>query len=49
MLAAGAAVFVEAGPGRTLSGFVRKIAPEARTLNIQDAQSLEQVKELLPC
>jgi len=32
--------FVEAGPGRTLCGFVKKILPGAVCLNVQDAQSL---------
>ncbi|MDR1603438.1 MAG: ACP S-malonyltransferase [Gracilibacteraceae bacterium] len=42
MLAAGADTFVEAGPGQTLSGFLRKINPAARRLNIQDRDSLAQ-------
>jgi [acyl-carrier-protein] S-malonyltransferase len=50
MLAAGADVFVEAGPGKTLSGFLRKINPAGRALNVQDSESLAQTrKELLPC
>ncbi|MDR1322645.1 MAG: ACP S-malonyltransferase [Gracilibacteraceae bacterium] len=32
MLAAGADTFIEVGPGKTLSGFLRKISPETRVL-----------------
>jgi [acyl-carrier-protein] S-malonyltransferase len=32
--------FVETGPGKVLSGLVRQIAPEAVTLNVEDAASL---------
>jgi [acyl-carrier-protein] S-malonyltransferase len=50
MLAAGADTFVEAGPGKTLSGFVRKINPAARSLNVEDRDSLARTgKELLSC
>lgn len=36
LLAAGAEVFVEVGPGRVLSGLVRRIAPEARVFQVGD-------------
>lgn len=39
--ALGADTFVEIGPGRALSGFVKKILPEARIFNIQDKESFE--------
>jgi [acyl-carrier-protein] S-malonyltransferase len=37
----GAGTFIEAGPGKALSGFVKKILPDARVLNVQDSESLE--------
>ncbi|MDR0433893.1 MAG: ACP S-malonyltransferase [Gracilibacteraceae bacterium] len=45
MLAAGADTFIEVGPGKTLSGFLRKINPGVQALNIQDGKSLARVKE----
>jgi len=35
-------VFVEVGPGSVLSGLVRKIAKDARVLNVEDPPSLEK-------
>ncbi len=40
MLAAGIDTFVEIGPGKVLGGFVRKISKEARILNVEDMESL---------
>ncbi|HSB71706.1 MAG TPA: ACP S-malonyltransferase [Candidatus Methylomirabilis sp.] len=37
----GADTFVEVGPGKVLSGLIRRIAPEARVLNVEDRASLE--------
>lgn len=37
--------FVEAGPGKTLSGFVSRIAPDARILSVDSLSGLEQWKE----
>ncbi|MBI4574196.1 MAG: ACP S-malonyltransferase [candidate division NC10 bacterium] len=36
----GVGTFVEVGPGRVLSGLIRRIAPEARVLNVEDRASL---------
>jgi len=36
----GADTFVEVGPGKVLSGLIRRIVPDARVLNIEDAASL---------
>ncbi|HEX6140008.1 MAG TPA: ACP S-malonyltransferase [Candidatus Limnocylindria bacterium] len=41
MMADGVDTFVELGPGAALTGMVRRIAPEARTLNVADGQSLD--------
>jgi len=41
MAAAGIGTIIEAGPGKTLTGLVKKIAPEITALHIEDAESLE--------
>jgi [acyl-carrier-protein] S-malonyltransferase len=38
----GADTFIEVGPGKALSGFVKKILPEVRVFNVQDVESLEE-------
>jgi [acyl-carrier-protein] S-malonyltransferase len=47
----GIKLFIELGPGQTLSGLVKKIAPDAPVLHIEDAESLESamasIRELL--
>jgi [acyl-carrier-protein] S-malonyltransferase len=47
MISDGIDTFIECGPGKTLSGFVKRIAPEARIFNVSDMESLKQVKEAL--
>ncbi|CUH95609.1 Malonyl CoA-acyl carrier protein transacylase [Propionispora sp. 2/2-37] len=42
MVAFGATEFVEAGPGKVLTGFTKKIAKEVTNLNIEDLASLEK-------
>lgn len=41
MKADGFDTFVEVGPGKALSGFMRRIWPEARICNVQDAETLQ--------
>jgi [acyl-carrier-protein] S-malonyltransferase len=41
----GVRTFVETGPGKVLSGLVRKIQAEARCLNVEDAASLNATRE----
>ncbi len=38
--------FVEIGPGKTLSGFIKKIAPELNVINIEKLPDLDKLKEL---
>ncbi len=42
LLAAGMEQFVEAGPGRVLTGMMRSIEPAALAVNVEDSQSLEK-------
>jgi len=42
MLDQGVDTFVEIGPGKVLSGFVKKISKEARSFNIEDMESLKK-------
>lgn len=48
MISDGFDTFIEVGAGRTLSGFIRKISPEVRTMNVNDMSSLRNtVMEVL--
>jgi len=40
-------VFIEVGPGTVLSGLIRRIEPSAKTLNVQDSESLKKTLEIL--
>jgi [acyl-carrier-protein] S-malonyltransferase len=42
MVADGVRHFVELGPGKTLSGFVRKIDRDLKTYHVEDVASLEE-------
>lgn len=37
----GVTTFIEVGPGTVLAGLIKRIAPEATTLNVQDPKSLD--------
>jgi [acyl-carrier-protein] S-malonyltransferase len=39
--------FIEIGPGKTLSGFIKKISKEVRTLNVEDMDSLNKTLQEL--
>jgi len=41
LISKGVDTFVEIGPGKTLSGFIRKIDKEVRVLNVEDKASLD--------
>jgi len=47
MIDEGVDTFIEIGPGKTLSGFVKKINRECRTFNIEDIASLNNTLENL--
>ena len=43
MWAMGISDFIEIGPGKVLTGLVKRIVPEAKTWNISDQESYEHV------
>ncbi len=47
MLKKGTDTFVEIGPGKVLSGFIRKIDRKVTTLNVEDMASLESALQVL--
>ena len=47
MIQEGVDTFVEIGPGKTWAGFMKKIAPEMKTYNIQNVEDLEQISDLI--
>lgn len=49
MLADGIDTFIEIGPGKTLSGFMRKIDRNAKCFNIEKTEDLKKVVEELGC
>lgn len=49
MMEDGVDTFIEIGPGKTLSGFMRKIGKDVKTYNIEKVEDLEKVMEELSC
>jgi len=47
LLAQGFTRFIELGPGKALSGFMKRINPDAQTLNVSDVASLAATEESL--
>ena len=43
----GVTTCVEVGPGKVLSGLIRRIAPETQILNVEDRASLQATLEAL--
>lgn len=46
MIADGVDTFVEIGPGRTLTGFLRKISRDVKGLNVEKTEDLAKLEEL---
>lgn len=42
----GVGTFIEVGPGKVLSGLIKRIEPEAKILNVEDMASLEKTLQL---
>ena len=49
MIADGVDTFIEIGPGRTLSGFMRKINRDMKVLNIEKVEDLEKLEGEIKC
>ncbi len=47
MIADGVDTFVEIGPKRTLSGFLKKIAPKLQSYHVETVEDVEQLKTVL--
>jgi [acyl-carrier-protein] S-malonyltransferase len=47
MAAIGVKTFVEIGPGTVLTGLIRRIVPDASTLNVNDPKSLDATRAAL--
>ena len=48
MIDMGVTTFVEFGPGRVLSGLVKRIDRQAKTANVGDSTSAQKVAEQYP-
>jgi [acyl-carrier-protein] S-malonyltransferase len=49
MIAAGVDTFIEIGPGKTLSAFVKKIDKNCKVANVEKAEDLEKLQEVIGC
>jgi len=47
MIAAGVDTFIEIGPGKTLSAFVKKIDRTCRVINIEKIEDLDKIQEVI--
>ena len=45
MIANGVDTFIELGPGKTLSGFVKKINKEVSVFNVENEESFRKILE----
>lgn len=49
MIAAGVNTFIEIGPGKTLSAFVKKIDKSCKVINIEKVEDLDKLQEVIGC
>ncbi len=49
LLEQGVTTFIEMGPGKTLSGFVKKVNRSVNIINIEKVEDLEKLKEIVKC
>lgn len=49
MIAYGVDTFIEIGPGKTLSGFMKKINPDVKVMKIENVEDMNLVLEELSC
>ena len=47
MIANGVDTFIELGPGKTLSGFVKKINKDVNVFNVENEETLNKLLEVL--
>lgn len=47
LIAQGVDTFIEVGPGRALTGFIKKISKEVTVQNVEDLKTLEKVKKII--
>lgn len=47
MVSEGVSLFIEVGPGKVLSGLVRRIVPNVKVLNVEDKRSLEETVKFI--
>lgn len=47
MIAKNVDCFIEIGPGRTLSNFIKKINPGVQVTNVQNLEDLEKIKKIV--
>ena len=48
MADSGIDIFVEVGPGKVLSGLIKRITPEAKIFHVENVESLENTLSILP-
>ena len=47
MIADGVELFVELGPGRVLSGLIKRVSRGAKLINIDSPENVEKLKSML--